>query len=119
VKSLVLRLEPLIWFLFGGGFFVGSLFFPVYLFVVALAVPLGFAPAEALTYERAHMLASSLPGRLVLLAMIVFPFWNGANHLRHWLIDLGGYERDGVVAPLCYLAALAVSAIAVVAVLGL
>jgi fumarate reductase subunit D len=119
VKGLILRLEPIIWFLFGGGFLVGCLLFPAYLFAVGIAAPLGWAPPEALAYERAAALASSPLGRLVLFSMIVFPLWNGLNHLRHFALDLGGVGRDAWIAPLCYGAAALLSLVAIVAVVRL
>lgn len=119
MKSLVLRLEPVIWFLFGGGFMVGCLLYPATIFAVGIAAPLGWIPEDALAYERVAGLAASLPGRLLLLAMVVFPLWNGLNHLRHFAIDLGGSRRDAWIAPLCYAAALVLSLVAVVAVVRL
>ena len=119
MSGLILRLEPVIWFLFGGGFFVGSLLYPAFLFTVGIAEPLGWVPADALAFERAAGLAASLVGRLVLLVMIVFPLWNGLNHLRHFVIDLSGTRHDGWVAPLCYGAALVFSLVAVLAVIRL
>jgi fumarate reductase subunit D len=116
VKSLVDRLEPGIWMLFGGGFMVGSLLLPAWIFAIGIAAPLGWIPVDALSFERAHGLASSLIGRLLLLALIALPLWNGANHLRHFLIDLGGYDRDSSVAPLIYLGAAVLSVVAIVAV---
>jgi len=119
VKQLILRLEPVIWFLFGGGFLVGCMLFPAYIFAFGIAAPLGWVPDDALSYERVHGLAASLPGRLLLLVMIVFPLWNGLNHLRHFAIDLAGDRHDGWVAPLCYGAALLFSLLAIVAVVRL
>lgn len=116
MKALVDRVEPGIWMLFGAGFMVGSLLLPAWIFVVGLAWPLGWVPEGALAYERAHALAAHPVGRLLLLALIVLPLWNAANHLRHWLIDLGGYQRDRIAAPLLYAAAAAVSVLAIVAV---
>ncbi len=117
--KLVARIEPGIWALFGAGFMVGSLLLPAWIFVVWIAAPLGWVPAEALGYERAHALAAGPIGRLLLLALIVLPLWNGANHLRHWLIDLGGYARDGVMAPLLYASAAVFSVVAIAAVVRL
>ena len=116
MKHLILRLEPVILALFGGGFFVGCLLMPAFIFTVCIAAPLGWLPADALSYERAHTLATYPLGKLVLLALIVLPFWNGANHLRHFVIDLRGVRSDGIVAPACYGAALVVTVIAVLAV---
>lgn len=119
MKNLIARIEPLIWVLFGAGFMVGSLLLPAWIFMVGIAGPLGLTPPDAMSFERVHALAASLLGRLVLLALIALPVWNGANHLRHFLIDLGGYDRDGAVAPLLYAAAAVVSVVAIAAVIRL
>lgn len=119
MKTLMLKLEPVIWGLFGAGMLAGVLLFPAWLLVGALAAPLGLAPAEALGYERALALAGSLPGRLLLAAAIVLPLWAGAHHLRHLAIDFGGIARDGWVGPLLYAVALVGSVLAVVAVVRL
>ena len=119
MKGLILKLEPVIWFLFGGGFMVGCLLFPAFIVAYGIAAPFGWIPEEAISYERMHGIASSLPGRLVLMAMIVFPLWNGLNHLRHFAIDLGGDKNDGWIAPVCYGAATLLSLVAVGAVLAL
>ena len=73
-----------------------------WILVVGLAVPLGLVAPEALSFDRAHALASTLVGRLVLAALIVLPLWKGAHHMRHLSIDFGGADRDAVVAPLLY-----------------
>ena len=119
MKALIARIEPGIWVLFGAGFMVGSLLLPAWVFMVGLAGPLGWAPPEAMAFERAHALAANPLGRLVLLALIALPIWNAANHLRHFSIDLGGYERDGAVAPLLYVGAALLSVVAIVAVVRL
>lgn len=103
MSGLITKLEPGIWALFGAGFFVGSLLYPAWVLVVGIAAPLGWT--DGLEAERALRLGGSLIGRVVLLALIVFPLWNAAHHFRHWLIDLGGYERDRVMAWLIYGAA--------------
>jgi fumarate reductase subunit D len=116
VKTLLLRLEPLIWMLFGAGMMAGAFLFPAWILVVGLAVPLGIAPAEALAYDRAFALASSLPGRALLAAAIALPLWGGAHHLRHLAIDFGGLARDAWAGALFYGIALGGSLLAVVAV---
>ena len=80
-----------------------------------MAAPLGLVPADALAYERAHALGSSLIGRVVLVAIVALPLWKGAHHTRHMFIDSGGGERDAVVASILYLLATAGSLLAIVA----
>ena len=119
MKALVDKVEPLIWLLFGGGFMVGCLILPAYVFAIGVAAPLGWLPPEALAWERVHGLASHPLGRLVLLALIVLPLWNAMNHLRHYAIDWGYYKLDGVVAPALYALAAVGSLAAIWAVIRL
>lgn len=116
MKALLQRLEPLIWLLFSGGMMVGAMFFPAYLLVVGVAMPLGYVPEGALAYTRALELAATPLGRLLLLALGALPLWGGAHHLRHLWIDFGGLKSDTLVATLLYGVALVGSGFAVYAV---
>jgi len=100
MQGLLLKLEPLIWLVFGQGIMLGTILLTGWLLVVGVAAPLGLV--EPLGYERAHALGSNLIGRLVLFALIVLPLWKGAHHTRHISIDMGGGDRDAAVAPLLY-----------------
>jgi fumarate reductase subunit D len=115
VKTLMLKLEPVIWGLFGAGMMVVAMLFPAYLLVVGLAGPMGVLPPEALSYERVLGLASSPLGRAAVVVLIAPPLWAGAHHVRHVAIDFGGIARDGWFGPLCYAVALAGSVAAVLA----
>jgi fumarate reductase subunit D len=119
MKSLLLRLEPIIWLLFGQGILVGTILLTGWVLVVGLLVPLGIAPADALAYERAHGLAANPLGRLLLLAIAALPLWKGAHHLRSLAIDFGGAGRDVAVATLLYGIAAVGSLLAIVAVVRL
>jgi succinate dehydrogenase subunit D len=119
MRHLLLRLEPIIWLLFGNGILLGTILLTGWLLVVGLAVPLGLVPAEALAYGRAHALGANLLGRLVLAALVALPLWKGAHHLRFLSIDFGGASRDVVVAPLLYGLACIGSLLAIVAVIRL
>jgi fumarate reductase subunit D len=116
MKHPLLKLEPLIWLLFGQGILLGTVLLTPWVLVVGLGIPLGIVPADALAYERAHALGSHIIGRVILLGLIVLPLWKGAHHMRHTLIDFGGAGRDALVAPLLYLIATVGSVLAVVAV---
>ena len=98
----LLKLEPLIWLLFGQGIMIGSMLLTGWLLVVGILAPLGLVPAEALSWDRAHGLASSLPGRLVLAALLALPLWKGAHHVRHFFIDLGHGDKDCTIGSLAY-----------------
>jgi fumarate reductase subunit D len=110
MKALWVRLEPLLWLVFGAGMMVGTLLLPAYIVVLGLAAPLGLVSSTALSYERAHALASSSLGRLVLFALMALPVWKGAHHTRFLLIDLGRASDDALAATVLYgLAAVATS----------
>lgn len=116
MKALLLRLEPLIWTLFGGGIMVGTMLLTGWILVFGVLAPMGIVPAEALSYGRAHGLASHIIGRVVLAALIILPLWKGAHHIRSLSVDFGGGERDATVATLLYGTAIAGSIFAIVAV---
>jgi len=118
-KHPLLKLEPVIWFLFGQGIMVGSMLLTGWLLVVGILAPLGAVPAEALSYERAHALASSLVGRIVLLGILVLPLWKGAHHVRHFFIDLGYGDADGAIGGASYVVASIASVVGIIAVLRL
>lgn len=124
MKALLLKLEPIIWLMFGQGILLGTFLLTPWLLVVGLGVPLGLVPAEALSYERAHALATAsilgIPvGALVVAALIALPLWKGAHHVRSLLLDFGGEARDGVMGGLLYLVATAGTVGAILAVVRL
>jgi len=119
VKALLLRLEPVIWLLFGLGIMVGTLLLPGYLLTVALGAPLGLLPERALSFERAHLIFSNPLGRLLLLGIIALPLWKGAHHTRSLCVDLLGHASDALVGSLLYALALAGSIAALIAVLSI
>lgn len=119
MRHLLLRLEPLIWLMFGQGILIGTILLTGWLLVAGVLMPLGIVPESALAYERAHHLAANPIGRLVLLALVALPMWKGAHHLRSLSIDFGGVERDPAVATLLYLLALGGSVLAILAVVRL
>jgi len=116
MKQLLLKLEPIIWLLFGAGLSIGTMLLTGFVLVVGLAIPLGWVPADALDYERAHALGSNLIGRLFLLGLIALPMWKGAHHLRSISLDFGGESRDGAVGSFLYLLAIVGSVAGIVAV---
>jgi fumarate reductase subunit D len=119
MKHLLLRLEPIVWLLFGQGILIGTMLLTGWVLVVGLGVPMGLLDGQALSYERAHALASHPIGRLVLLALCALPLWKGAHHLRSLSIDFGGGERDALVATALYAIAAIGSVLAVMAVVAL
>ena len=119
MKHWLLKLEPLIWLLFGQGILIGTMLLTGWILVVGILAPLGLISPDALSFARAHSLGASLLGRLFLLALLVLPLWKGAHHVRSLSIDFGGVERDPAVATLLYAIAAVGSLLAVVAVVRL
>lgn len=119
MKHLLLKLEPLIWLLFGQGILIGTILLTGWILVVGLGVPMGLVNPAALSFARAHALGASLLGRLFLLALLVLPLWKGAHHVRALSIDFGGVSRDAAVATLAYGIAGLGSLLAIVAVVRL
>ena len=113
MKALMLRLEPLIWLLFGAGMMVGGFVLPAFIATVGLGL---VGDAEAFSYDRMYALFSNPLTRLVALAAMALPLWGGVHHLRHVWIDFGGLASDGLVGGLLYLVALIGSISAIVAV---
>ncbi len=122
MKHFLLRLEPLIWLLFGQGILIGTLLLTGWLLVFGVALPfgwVGFEEGQALAYSRAYGLASNIVGQLVLLALVALPLWKGAHHLRHLSIDHGGADYDPAVALTLYAIATGGTVAALVAVIRL
>ena len=123
MKTLLLKLEPIIWFMFGQGIMIGTMLLTPWILVLYLLIPFGIVDGEVLNYERALSLATSsfigLPiGKLVLAAVAILPLWKGAHHVRSLLVDFGGGERDPIVATVLYLIAIVGSVMAVVGLVG-
>ncbi len=119
MKFLMLKLEPIIWGLFGAGMMIVALLFPAWLLVFGLAGPMDLLSADALSYERMHALFGHPIGRAIGAAAAALPLWAGAHHIRHLAIDFGGISRDAFFGAFCYAVALAGSVLAVLAALAL
>jgi fumarate reductase subunit D len=116
MRRWIHAVDPVLWPVFGLGFFCAAFLLPPWVAVVGIAHPAGWVPEGALVYERVYGLASSLPGRALLATAVALPLWNGAYHLRHTAMDLLGQEWDARVAPFLYAAAAIGSVLAVAAV---
>jgi fumarate reductase subunit D len=117
MKNLLLKMEPIIWLLFGQGILLGTLLLTGFVLVFGLLIPLDIV--EGLGFQHAQALGATLIGRLLLAALIILPLWKGAHHMRHVFIDMGGADRDHLVAPLLYLLAIGGSVAGVLAVIRL
>ena len=99
-------ITPLLWFLFGAGGMVSALFFPVHIFLVSLAFPLGWF--EAPSYESLHGLIVHPIARLYLFVFIFLPLFHWAHRFRYTVYDLFQIQHrfQPPIAVLCYGAAL-------------
>jgi fumarate reductase subunit D len=104
--------EPLVWLLFSGGGVATALFFPILLFLLGLAFPLGWIDPP----DHAHLDAvlSHPLTRIVLLGLCVLGLVHWAHRFRYTLhegLQLG--RVDTQVAAVCYGAAIIGSVAAV------
>ncbi len=96
--SLIHRLEPLWWLLFGAGGFAAALLLPGLLFGITIAAPQNWFSEYALSYQRLHALAANPLGRALLVGLISLTFWHSAHHLRHFALDMGLGRVQGLVS---------------------
>ncbi|WGI25060.1 fumarate reductase subunit D [Halomonas alkaliantarctica] len=80
--------EPLWWGLFSAGGVCFAVLLPAVILFIAVLLPLGLLPAEALSYERASALLFSVPGFLFVGAVVCLPLFHAAHRLRHGMFDI-------------------------------
>ncbi|BBI53841.1 fumarate reductase subunit D [Vreelandella olivaria] len=80
--------EPLWWGLFSAGGVCFAVLLPAVILFIAVLLPLGLLPAEALSYERASSLLFSVPGFLFVGAVVCLPLFHAAHRLRHGMFDI-------------------------------
>jgi fumarate reductase subunit D len=124
MRTLLLKLEPIIWFMFGQGIMIGTMLMTGWILVIGILMPLGIVDPMNLNYVRAQELfTASVLGipiaQLLLAALLVLPLWKGAHHVRSLLVDLGGGERDPLVGTVLYLIAIVGSVMGIGAVAGI
>ncbi len=81
--------EPIYWGLFGAGGVVTAMLLPIIVLITGILVPIGILPADTLSYEKMHGLATYWWGAPILLAIIVLPIFHGMHRIYHGLHDLG------------------------------
>ena len=96
---------PLMWTLFGAGGMVSALLFPVHIFLLGLAFPLGWL--EGPGYESLLALVTHPLTRLYLFVFISLPLFHWAHRFRYTINDLFQLKQGTqIVAGVCYGAAL-------------
>jgi fumarate reductase subunit D len=87
--------------MFSAGGTLAALLFPVHLFLIGLAVPLGWL--EAPSYEALHGLLRHPLTRLYVLALVSLPLFHWAHRFRYTLYDgLQLKHLTVLIAVLCY-----------------
>lgn len=87
--TLIRKLEPVLWMLFGAGGFAAALILPGLFFMVAIGMPLGLFGDSLATFQRMRILFGGLVGQKLLAIVCTLVFWHAAHHLRHFAFDLG------------------------------
>ena len=109
----LLRPEPMFWGLFSAGGFVAALLVPITVAILGIALPAGWLPMEALSYERVVGLVNHPLAKLYLLGLVSLPLFHWAHRFRytvHHQFGVHGLKR--LVAVTCYGTAIAGAALA-------
>jgi fumarate reductase subunit D len=77
--------EPVAWLLFAAGGMVAALIWPSLLLLLTAAL---IFSSESFGYVEVLSLSSSGFGRLVWLALIIFPLWHALHRLFHLTRDI-------------------------------
>lgn len=105
------RVTPWLWGLFSAGGTLAALLFPVHLFLLGLAIPLGWV--EAPRYEVLLALIRHPLARLYLFLLISLPLFHWAHRFRYTLYD--GLQLKHLTIPIvifCYGTALLATGLA-------
>lgn len=110
---------PIFWLLFGAGGMLSALLGPMLVFITGIAVPLGWPlRAELISYPRMLAFAQQWLGKGFLLVVIALFAWHAAHRIFHSLHDVG-IPTGAAARACCYGAALAITVIAALSLLGL
>lgn len=75
--------EPPVWLLFSAGGTISAICFPVIIFIIGFLLPFGLVSPENIAAFAHHWL-----GKLIILALLVFPMWGGLHRIHHGMHDL-------------------------------
>ena len=94
--------EPFWWSLFAAGGMLGALLTPVLIFLVGIALPLGWMPAQTLEYESVRSVVARPLSKSLLLGLIPLSLFHWAHRFRFQLIDIGVTGARKFSAVFCY-----------------
>ena len=103
---------PVFWLLFGAGGMLSALLGSMMIFIMRIAVPLGWPlPSDLMACPRMLAFAQNWAGKSFVFVIIALFAWHAAHRIFHNLHDLG--VHNGVVDKVvCYGVALAITSIA-------
>lgn len=82
--------QPFFWTLFGAGGMLSALIGAMLAFITGIAGPLGAGvPGRALEHAHALAIARSVPGKVLLFAVVSLFLWHAAHRIFHSLHDVG------------------------------
>ncbi|MCK3658617.1 fumarate reductase [Pasteurellaceae bacterium Pebbles2] len=82
--------EPPVWLMFSAGGMVSALAFPVLILILGVLLPLGWiSPDNIIAF------AHNWFGKLIILALTIFPIWGGLHRVHHGMHDLKIHVPSG------------------------
>ena len=75
--------EPPVWLMFSAGGMISGLAFPVLILILGLLLPFGLVSPDNIIAFAHHWI-----GKLVILALTIFPMWAGLHRVHHGMHDI-------------------------------
>lgn len=75
--------EPPVWLMFSAGGMISGLAFPVLILILGILLPFGLVQPDNIIAFAQHWF-----GKLVILALTIFPMWAGLHRIHHGMHDL-------------------------------
>ena len=95
--------EPLVWSLFSAGGVISAFLVPILIVLLGIAMPLNLVTPD---YTKLLSLVSHPLTRIVLFFLIALSLMHWAHRFRFTLVDLGLKSLSGLIAFVCYGAAI-------------
>jgi fumarate reductase subunit D len=93
--------KPIVWGLFAGGGTLAAFIVPALILLTSLAVPLGFLPADSLSYDRVLGFLQNPLAKICVFGIIFLVIWHAAHRMRITANDLG-FRADKIAMLLFY-----------------